>query len=164
MSVDPDYAAHLTSDGDVVDPAAFAAQERAILARTNAFRVRSRGVLHDLGWPSFFGTSPWGALEELEWGTGRRYGVVPLRFGDDRVRARAYDEVLLSTVRSRAPALLYVGDRVLPRHVTLLSAGEQIVLYEPAAGAVVEPRRERFTSRSLALGGWDVPWFALVPR
>lgn len=160
MTVDPDIAAALA------DPRSgrgrFAQQERATMARTNGWRVRGRGPLHDLGWPRFFGTSPWGALAELEQGTGRRYRVVLVRGRGAADRGRAFDEVL-AAVGTGAPALLYVGDRLLPRHVTLLVPGDPVLLYEPARGVAMRPDRDAFVSTSLALAGWHVPWFALAP-
>ncbi|WP_168581813.1 hypothetical protein [Gephyromycinifex aptenodytis] len=160
MLADPGFAQRVIGGG----AAAFAAHERDVMARTNALAVRGRCLAYDAPWPRFFGTSPWGAWAELERGTGRPYVFRLVRAGSPPARAAALSSVM-DSVAPQAPALLYVGDRWLPRHVTLVfaSGGERLI-YEPARGAVLNPSIDVVVDDRLALAGWNVPWFALVPE
>jgi hypothetical protein len=145
----------------------FGAYEQVVAARTNALFGGARRL--QLPWPRALGTSPWGARNELEFGAagpGSRYGIGWIRFrGADRL-GQAYDE-LRARLRDGRPALLYVGSRWLPRHVVLVmpsTRGDELDVYEPAAGRVVDLGRAAFTGHRLGLGGWDVPWFVVQDR
>ena len=79
------------------------------------------------------------------------------------VLERAY-AALRARVRDGRPALLYVGNAWLPRHVVLVMPAtreQELDVYEPSIGKVVDLPRAAFVERSLALGGWDVPWAAV---
>ena len=142
----------------------FAAYEQVVVSRTNALFGGAARV--QLPWPRALGTPPWGARNELELGIGApgaRYAVRPLRVGSRGILERTFDD-LCSRVAVGRLALLYVGSHWLPRHVVLVlpATGEsELDVYEPSAGQVVGLRRESFVTRSLALGGWDVPWAAV---
>ena len=59
---------------------------------------------------------------------------------------------------------MYVGNRLLPRHVILVLDAEAEVArcFEPASGASVTITRDAFLTGSLSLAGWDRPWFAVA--
>ena len=185
MLVDPRFAAWIRSGlrpdapetpnpPDPPDPSdlggeaqRFAAYEQVVAARTNA--LFAGGWRVQLPWPRALGTSPWGARNELEFGAavrGARYAIGAVRIGSGGTLGRAYDE-LRRRVRAGRPALLYVGSALLPRHVVLVmpATGQQeLDVYEPSIGRVVDLPREAFVSRRLGLGGWDVPWFLVWDR
>lgn len=149
------------------EAARFAAFERTVMRRTNS-TVGPAGRLQ-LPWPPRLGTPPWGALAELEHGaavSGTRYQLWVCRLGSEgrlrRVHARLADRVAQGR-----PALLYIGSRSLPRHVTLVlssGSGRGLDLYDPATGAVTALDPEDFARRRLRVAGWDVPWCLVVPR
>ncbi|MDN5769087.1 MAG: hypothetical protein L0H96_26190 [Humibacillus sp.] len=142
----------------------FAAYERIVMGRTNAL-FGGAGRLQ-LPWPRALGTPPWGARNELGLGIGppgTRYVMRPIRFGSRGGLERAFAD-LCSRVAPGRPALLYVGNVRLPRHVVLVlpATGEsELDVYEPSSGRVVGLGREAFVTRSLALAGWNVPWAAV---
>lgn len=139
----------------------FAAYEQVVASRTNGL-VGAGGRLQ-LPSPRALGTPPWGALHELEWGAsdpGADYELLWVRGQRRSSLVAAYDQ-LRRCVEPGRPALLYVGDRWLPRHVVLVlppTGGTDLDVYEPSAGRVVGLDRGAFIARRLSLGGWDVPW------
>jgi hypothetical protein len=60
---------------------------------------------------------------------------------------------------------LYVGNRLLPRHVVLVVAGDAAALaaYDPGSGRQVRLPREAFVRGELRVAGWSEPWFAVLP-
>jgi hypothetical protein len=174
MLVDPEFARWIvtgrTRAGGTVDgrteQARFAAYERVVMSRTNA--VVGAGGRLQVPWPRALGTPPWGALGELEAGAaapGARYRLRVVRFaGPDSLRG-TYRH-LVHVVGDGRPALLYVGDAVTPRHVTLVlpAAGDGVLdVYDPASGAVTALDEDRYAARSLALAGWPMPWVLVQP-
>ena len=169
----PDAAPATMSAGPTtaIDPGTeaqrFAAYEQVVAARTNA--LFGGGWRLQLPWPRALGTPPWGARNELEFGAadqGARYSVTTVRPGSVAALGNAYDD-LHTRVRAGHPALLYVGNRWLPRHVVLVmpaTAGQELDVYEPSVGRVVDLPRAAFTQQRLALGGWDVPWLVISDR
>ena len=74
---------------------------------------------------------------------------------------------LVSLVREEQPALLYIGNSLSPRHVTLVLPGEggaQLDVYDPATGSVTDLDPERFAGRNLGIAGWNIPWITVQPR
>lgn len=144
----------------------FAAYERVVMERTNALNLSRRRLSPP--WPRALGTPPWGARRELELGAARRgarYAVDLLRIDRRDALVGVYDH-LVDVVAEGEPALLYVGNDLLPRHVVLVLPGDGdrvLDVYEPAAGLVRVLRRDEFTGHALALAGWDVPWFVVRP-
>ncbi len=61
--------------------------------------------------------------------------------------------------------MLYVGSRLLPRHVVLVTGvdGEEALTYEPSSGRVLEVSRARWEDEPLRLAGWDLPWLVVRP-
>ena len=172
MLVNPAFAAWIRDgipkdarDADVPDAGTerqrFAAYEQVVAGRTNAL-VGAGGALQ-LPWPRALGTPPWGARRELEFGAaapGAHYDVTWLRHRSAGALTRAY-AVLQARVRDGRPALLYIGNARLPRHVVLVmppSGDQDLDVYEPSIGRVVDLPRQTFVERRLRMAGWDVPW------
>ncbi|WP_323791262.1 hypothetical protein [Nocardioides sp.] len=109
-------------------------------------------------WPRALGTPPWAIKRELEAITGRQHVVRLARWS----RAAAYDRLLASG------GALYVGSRLLPRHVLLAlgpALGDRGVLscYQPSRGTVVSLPRAEFERGHLGDAGWPHPWFTVSP-
>ena len=64
------------------------------------------------------------------------------------------------------PVPVYVGNRVLPRHVVLVVAAAHgtWVVYDPARGGLVTVDAEQAAQDRLPFGRWHRAWFALLPR
>jgi hypothetical protein len=175
MLVNPQFAHWIiTGEGPRADapPGAteqerFAAYERVVMARTN--RLFSGGRRLNLPWPRALGTPPWGAKKELEFGASKRgteYDIEVLR-AKTRSRLRAAFDRLLDVVDEGEPALLYVGNRLLPRHVVLVLPGDGdrlLDVYDPATGQVSLLDESSFAERRLRLAGWDHPWITVQPN
>ncbi|GAA6527193.1 hypothetical protein [Intrasporangium sp. DVR] len=159
----PDAKDEDAADGRTVEER-FAAHEQVVARRTNAL-VGAGGRIQ-LPWPRALGTPPWGALGELEYGAAvpwADYDVTMFRFGSRKVLEDAYAD-LRRRVRAGRPALLYIGSAWLPRHVVLVmpaTRGQELDVYEPSVGRVVDLPREAFVTRRLRMAGWDVPWGAV---
>ena len=144
----------------------FAAYERVVMRRTNALYTPGHPV--NVPWPRRLGTPPWGALRELELGAARRgtrYTLDILRSKDEDELVAAFD-LLVDVVAEGEPALLYVGNTFLPRHVVLVLPGDgdrALDVYDPGNGRVDHLRRDTVVQRRLRLSGWDVPWFVVRP-
>jgi hypothetical protein len=113
-----------------------------------------------LPWLPALGTPPWAvarALREIE---RTRYVVRIVRWS----RSPAFASV--ATAVAAHPVALYVGSSTLPRHVLLaVGAGaDGLSVYDPASGGLVTITQSAFVSARLRVAGWDVPWFAVVPR
>ena len=148
------------------EQARFAEYERVVMGRTNV--LVGPGNRLQLPWPRALGTPPWGARRELEHGAaapGARYRLRVVRFASAETLAGTYRRLML-LVHDGCPALLYVGNAVAPRHVTLvlLGDGDKVLdVYDPATGTVTTLDEGRYVTRRLALAGWDVPWVLVQP-
>ena len=144
----------------------FAAYERVVMRRTN--RLFAGGGRLNVPWPRALGTPPWGARKELEFGASKRGTEYELEVVRHRTRAglRKAHARLIEVVADGEPALLYIGNAVLPRHVTLVLPGDGdrlLDVYDPATGRVSLLDEERFADRALGIAGWDVPWITVQP-
>ena len=148
----------------------FAEHERTVMSRTNGLHAADGSL--NLPWPHAVGTPPWGAEKELEHGAasqGAAYAMRVLGFGSGTALHEAHNE-LVGQVREGLPALLYIGNRWMPRHVTLVLPGDRTAgdglldVYDPATGAVTSLDPDRFATRKLAIAGWNVPWITVHPR
>jgi hypothetical protein len=151
----------------------FAEHERTVMSRTNGLHAADGGL--NFPWPHSLGTPPWGAGRELEHGAasqGASYVMRVVGFGSGTALREAHGE-LVGLVRDGLPALLYVGNRWMPRHVTLLLPGDSpdgggqkgvLDVYDPASGSVTGLDPGRFASRMLGIAGWNVPWITVQPR
>lgn len=174
MLVDPPFARWIIAgegrpvgapDG-ATEAERFSAYEAVVQRRTNAFRAPDGRP--SLPWPRSLGTPPWGARRELEAGAARRgldYDIVPIR-ADSATTLRRRHARLVELVEDGVPALLYVGSRTLPRHVTLVLPGDgdsYLDVYDPYTGQVTLLDDRRFASGRLGLAGWDLPWVLVQP-
>lgn len=145
----------------------FAAYERVVMRRTNSLLPGAQRL--NVPWPRRFGTPPWGALRELEYGAARRgtrYTMDVLRTDSRSDLTRSFD-TLVDVVAEGEPGLLYVGSSVMPRHVVLVLPGDgdrMLDVYDPGTGRVSHLRRDVVVEGRLALSGWDVPWIAVRPN
>ncbi|WP_372727853.1 hypothetical protein [Nocardioides sp.] len=119
-----------------------------------------------LPWPRALGTPPWAVARQLSATAGShlpptRYSVTPIGR-----RARDVFDRILEATESGRPVPLFVGNRLLPRHVVLAlgSASGRLRCYDPATGRVVPLDRTAFIERRLGLSGWDRPWLAVLPH
>lgn len=156
LLADSGFARRVLAGGDRTR--GFAEAEADVMRRTNAWQVRGRGLWADAPWPHWWGTSPWGAAAELEHGTGRRYRFTPLR----HLRGSDVERVLADAPQPGAPALCYVGSRVLPRHVVLLTrdADGGVLIYEPSRGTVT--RLGDPSPGASPWGGWGTAWWVIA--
>jgi hypothetical protein len=181
MLVSPEFAGWIV---DGIDPKGgapdarsqserFAEHERTVMSRTNGWRAADGRL--NIPWPHAVGTPPWGAEKELEHGAasqGAAYSMTVVGLGSGETLRKAHTD-LAGLVREGLPALLYVGNAWMPRHVTLVipaSTGEGggldvggLNVYDPAAGSVTELDPDRFASRTLGIAGWNVPWISVQP-
>ena len=145
----------------------FAAYERIVMQRTNSLLPGGRRL--NVPWPRRFGTPPWGARRELEYGAARRgtlYTVDALRT-DSRGDLIGSFDTLVDVVAEGEPAVLYVGSAAMPRHVVLVLPGDgdrMLDVYDPGTGRVSHLRRDAVVEGRLGLSGWDVPWIAVRPN
>ncbi|GAA5148149.1 hypothetical protein GCM10023340_21630 [Nocardioides marinquilinus] len=116
----------------------FAERVLATHRRLTSWRLHGRP---QLPYPRALGTPPWAVARELGALTGRRHRVRLVRH-------------LARTAGPPSSGALYVGSRLLPRHVVLL-VGEGRC-YEPSSGRVLPVDGP--------LGGWRHRWFAITPR
>lgn len=171
MLGDADYARWLET-GEVAgrerDPRPrrrrFADEVLATHVRTNRWYGAS-GALQ-VAWPRALGTAPWALARELTatGGTsvpGTRHRV---RAVSARRRSEAYDEVAGAVALGHAVPL-YVGNRVLPRHVVLFLGGDDagLTAYDPATGGRTVVTRDAFDRGALGISGWSEPWFTILP-
>lgn len=142
----------------------FADEVLATHVRTNRWADAS-GRLR-WAWPRRLGTTPWALARELTAtggttppGTGHRVRTV-----SPRRRGEAYDVVARAVGHGHAIPL-YVGNRLLPRHVVLVVDGDEAALtaYDPSSGRGVRLPREAFVRGDLRVAGWSEPWFAVLP-
>jgi hypothetical protein len=121
-------------------------------------------------WPRGLGTTPWALAHELTAtggttapGTSHRVRTV-----SPRRRGEAYDAVARAVANGHAIPL-YVGNRLLPRHVVLvvdvdIDVDEPwLAAYDPSSGRRVRLPREAFVRGDLRVAGWSEPWFAVLP-
>ena len=139
----------------VTDQPTFAHEAATLHRRVTSLSDTAGGW--QVPWPRVVGTPPWAVARELRLVTGVRYAVHPVRLGGAWTRLR--------DATPEHPAAVFVGDRLLPRHVVLVTDvdGGQARTYEPASGLVLDVPREQWESSRVRLGGWDRPWLVVAP-
>ena len=149
--VHPRYA------GLVADQETFAHEAATLHRRLTSFADTAGGW--QLPWPRALGTPPWAVARDLRLLTGVPYAVDVVRLG-----RRVWPG--LERVTAGRPAAVFVGDRLLPRHVVLVTEvdRDRARTYEPASGLDLSVSRERWESGDLELAGWDRPWLVVSPR
>jgi hypothetical protein len=148
MLLEPAYAATVTRDN--FD------DEVLALHRQVTRTIDARGALQ-VPWPRAIGTPPWAVAHQLSAIDAERSYSARLVLR----RARAFDRL----ANADAPSVLYVGSRLLPRHVVLVVEGSpaSLRIYEPSKGVLVTVTREVFLAARLGLAGWPKPWFTVTP-
>lgn len=109
-------------------------------------------------WLRLVGTPPWALARQLEHRATPRVTVLA-RLRPDRAW------LAMNATLARGDAVpLYVGSRLLPRHVVLAveRLEDGIRAYEPASGRLMQVSRASWTERRLRLAGWREPWFAVA--
>lgn len=150
-SVHPSYAEQ------VGDQDTFTRESLTLHRRITSMVDTSGGI--QVPWLRAVGTPPWAAAREMRLITGADYQVHPTLRGVD-----AWRQVRRAT--QDRPVVVYVGNRVAPRHVVLVvgtSDNRSTWTYEPAGGAMALVSRARWVDGPLALAGWNRPWFAISP-
>lgn len=140
---DPSYAASLRS------PDRWRAEVLAAHREVRAFVDPVAGRA-SVPWPRLLGTPPWAVARRLSALSGRPWHprtATPWRSGP-----------LLAAVRTALeaghPVPVYVGSRLLPRHVVLaVWAGGGLTVWDPAVGRV----------RPLGELRWPAVWVAVLP-
>ena len=119
--VHPRYA------GLVSDQATFAHEVSTLHRRLTSLSDTAGGW--QVPWPRAVGTPPWAVARELRLLTGVAYAVRP-------VRLRRHVWRHLDGASPERPVAVYVGDRLLPRHVVLVTGIEsgRARTYEPSSG------------------------------
>lgn len=125
---------------------AFGPEVLAVHRRVTRSSLRGRP---QLPWPRALGTPPWAIARELAALTG-----VPHR------ARRPHWESLRAAA---GPSALYVGNRLLPRHVVLVlgGSGADLEVYDPGTGGRRLVTRAALEQGRLGIGGWDRAWFAV---
>jgi hypothetical protein len=157
---DPDLAARVLAHGD------FAA--RVLATHREVTGPRDASGRAQLPWPRALGTPPWAVARHLPPGPGRPGASHRARLVLPWRRGRRWDDLVVA-LASGHPVPVYVGNRLLPRHVVLAlplpdGPAGSVEAYEPSAGQVVTVTREAFLAGRLRLGGWRTPWFVVLPR
>jgi hypothetical protein len=149
MLHDPAYAAGVSA-GNFAD-------EVLALHHQVTRPIDTRGALQ-LPWPRALGTPPWAVAHQLSALDEEHTYAARLALR----RARAFDRLAAAD----APSVLYVGSKLLPRHVVLVveSSETSLRIYEPSSGRLVRVTREAFVGATLDLAGWPKPWFTVTPR
>ena len=126
-------------------------------------RALSPGGWPQRPWPRRLGTAYWSVAAWLRDLEGVRYVLRDAWFRP----GRAFDRLHRAAAEGRL-AMLYVGTRLLPRHITLVvgARGDDLVVYNPATGRLHTITRDDFAGRRLSpsLGSWPRPWTVVVPR
>ena len=139
------------------DPAAMIRAEHRELA---GWRGRDGGVR--LPWPRALGSSPWAVADALADAGGEPHTVRAL----PRDPVAAFDRIAAQQ-HSLQPSALYVGSRLLPRHVTLVLPharvhGRTLAIFEPASGRVLRVGRDDVAADP-RLAGWPRWWLLVSP-
>lgn len=117
------------------------------------------------GWPRRLGTAFWSVAHQLHEIEGVRYVRHPFLGLAGLFPGRAFDRLHADARRGRLSGL-YVGTRLLPRHVTLVvsTEGPDLLVFDPADGAIRQVTRKQFVEHRIGLGGWPRVWSIVVPR
>ncbi|MBA3745729.1 hypothetical protein [Sporichthya sp.] len=170
MLLDPAYALWLTT-GDHLEPERsgdglpfeqrFRSQQHAV------HEALTRRALGPAPWPRALGSPPWALaafLNRFTGLTGAQFGWVPVD-GDNPVQLRRCLDAVLRGVSAGVPVPVYIG-RTVDRHVVLAigSRGEAVVVYDPAAGAIVDVPLADWEAGRVGIAGWDHLESVVVPR
>lgn len=168
--LDPAYALWLTSgqhlererSGDGLPfEQRFRSQQQAVHGAV------TRRAIGPAPWPRALGSPPWALaafLNKFTSLTGGHFGWVPVD-GDNPVQLRRCLAAVVRGVSAGVPVPVYIG-RHVDRHVVLAIGAreEAVVVYDPAAGAVVEVPLSDWEAGRVGIAGWDHLESVVVPR
>lgn len=139
----------------VTDQPTFAREVTTLHRRVTSLSDTAGGW--QVPWPRAVGTPPWAVARDLRLVTGVPYAVHVVRLGGTWSRLR--------DATGEHPVAVFVGDRLLPRHVVLVTGvdGPHARTYEPASGLVLDVPRDGWEHGPLRLAGWDRPWLVVAP-
>ncbi|MDT9592745.1 hypothetical protein RDV89_06685 [Nocardioides zeae] len=152
----PSYAARV-----LVPAASTAARLRsealAVHRATSRFRLAGET---QLPWPRALGTAPWAVARHLRLVSGRPgtgYAYV--------ARREDFWERLQAATNAGHPVPLYVGTRLLPRHVVLVleANDDHLLAYQPATGRIERVTRGAVNRSEAAALGWPHVWGGVLP-
>lgn len=154
MLTDASYDARLRAEPDLW-PAEVLRTHREVTGLRDAGRLGAP-------WPRLMGTPPWAVGRRLGRRPGGRWRTRLVRHGGG---PGTFDSLLV-LARLGVPLPLYVGSRLLPRHVVLVvgARGEDLLVWDPARGATMRLTQEAFETGRLPFGRWRTPWFVVTPR
>jgi hypothetical protein len=170
MLLDPAYALWLTT-GDHLEPERsgdglpfeqrFRSQQHAV------HEAVTRRALGPAPWPRALGSPPWALaafLNRFTGLTGGHFGWVPVD-GDDPFQMGRCLAAVLRGVDAGVPVPVYIG-RHVDRHVVLAVGArpDAVVVYDPAAGALVEVPLSDWAAGQVGIAGWDHLESVVVPR
>ena len=134
------------------DPEAEITEEHRLLTSSTSPRDRFQ-----VPWPRALGTPPWAVANALRVLSGMNLATVYTR-----PRAPIGYEVLREQVRRR-PVAVYLGSRLLPRHVVLAvgEVADGIEVFDPAHGRLIRVPRENWGGHRVGVAGWNYLWFVI---
>jgi hypothetical protein len=168
--LDPAYALWLTT-GDHLEPERsgdglpfeqrFRSQQEAV------HEAMTRRAIGPVPWPKAFGSPPWalaGFLNRFTGLTGGQFGWVPVD-SDNPVQVGRCLAAVLRGVSAGVPVPVYIG-RHVDRHVVLAIGAQPdaVVVYDPAAGAIVEVPLSDWAAGQVGIAGWDRLESVVVPK
>ncbi|WP_277500177.1 MULTISPECIES: hypothetical protein [unclassified Nocardioides] len=151
----PAYAAAVLGDADLLPR--LHAEALAVQRVTAGARLAGET---QVPWPTRLGTAPWALARHLRLVSGRpgtTYAWTPR--GDD------FWERMTAALDAGHPVPLYVGTRLLPRHVVLVldAADDHLVAYQPGRGGTVRVTRGEVTRSEARALGWPHVWGGVLP-
>lgn len=129
------------------------AEEHRLLTSSRSPRDRLQ-----MPWPRALGTPPWAVANALRTLTGKHLATVMVR-----PRPAVGYDVLREQLRTR-PVAVYLGSRLLPRHVVLAvgETGDGIEVFDPSGGArLIRVPHENWAGHRVGVAGWNYFWFAI---
>lgn len=168
--LDPAYALWLTS-GDHLEPErpsdGLPFEQRFRTQQHAVHEALTRRAIGPIPWPRALGSPPWALaafLNRFTGLTGGHFGWVPVN-GDDPVHLGRCLDAVLRGVSAGLPVPVYVG-RHVDRHVVLAigSRADAVVVYDPAAGAVLDVPLADWEAGRVGIAGWDHLESVVVPR
>lgn len=128
------------------------AEEHRLLTSSRSPRDRLQ-----MPWPRAFGTPPWAVANALRTLTGDHLATVMVR-----PRPAVGYDVLREQLRRR-PVAVYVGSRLLPRHVVLAvgETGDGVEVFDPSRGRTHRVPHENWAGHRIGVAGWNYFWFVI---
>lgn len=133
------------------------AEALAVHRATNSVRLAGET---QAPWPRALGTAPWAVARHL-----RRISGRPGTAYAWTARRGDFWERLQAAVGAGHPVPLFVGTRLLPRHVVLVLevSDDALVAYQPSTGGTVRVTRGQVTRSEAKRLGWPHVWGGVLP-